>query len=428
MKKNIKKKWALLFLPILILMLTYYFSNNGDATRPITKLADLKDLSFGKPIYTFSEKSANTEIKKLSVLPVWQGGYDPFVIELSNTDLSSMDLSNCSELYETVYYDTNTIWPSKLPEEFNPKVILELGKNPGLSIKELHTNGITGKGVNIAIIDSALLTGHEEYKENIKLYELLHCLDQEPFFHGSAVTSIAVGNNVGVAPDANVYYIASTFGTINNGVGTLDLSYVASGIMRILEINKILPDSEKIRVISISRGYSKGDNGYEEVYKAVEEAKKDGVFVITPTLEENYRIKINGLGREVYSNPDDVNLYRPGFLWDDYYYNYHSKYMNDTAYNFNMLLVPMDSRTFAACTGESDYAFIRQGGTSLACPWIAGVYALCLQVKPELLPEEFLEKAIETADIIDYKYNGNDYRLGKILNPTKLINSLSRDN
>lgn len=34
-----------------------------------------------------------------------------------------------------------------------------------------------------------------------------------------------------------------------------------------------------------------------------------------------------------------------------------------------------------------------------------------------LLPEEFLEKVMETADLIDYKYNGNDYRLGKILIP-----------
>ncbi|NLY84865.1 MAG: hypothetical protein GX077_00735 [Tissierellia bacterium] len=47
--------------------------------------------------------------------------------------------------------------------------------------------------------------------------------------HGSAVVSIAVGKNVGVAPEADLYYIAADF--YRN-----DLYWVAEAIDRIMEI------------------------------------------------------------------------------------------------------------------------------------------------------------------------------------------------
>ncbi|MDF2907329.1 MAG: hypothetical protein K0R34_2650 [Herbinix sp.] len=41
--------------------------------------------------------------------------------------------------------------------------IMENGTNPGLGIRELHKEGITGKGINVAIIDQNLLLHHPEF-------------------------------------------------------------------------------------------------------------------------------------------------------------------------------------------------------------------------------------------------------------------------
>jgi hypothetical protein len=66
------------------------------------------------------------------------------------------------------------------------------------------------------------------------------------------------------------------------------------------------------------------------------------------------------------------------------------------------LLIPLDSRTTAAPTGGSDYAFYRHGGWSWVTPYLAGLYALACQVKPDITPELFWEKALETGTEPDY--------------------------
>lgn len=156
-----------------------------------------------------------------------------------------------------------------MPYSFKPKKIMELGKSPGLGIKKLHKTGVTGKGVGIAIIDQALLVDHVEYKDNIKLYEEIHCSDKTAQMHGPTVASIAVGKNTGVAPEADLYYIAETHGTYNDKQFDWDFTWVAKSIDRILGVNKSLPKDNKIRVISISVGWTESQKGYDEVTAAV---------------------------------------------------------------------------------------------------------------------------------------------------------------
>ena len=45
--------------------------------------------------------------------------------------------------------------------------IMEAGKNPGLGVRSLHERGITGKGINVAIIDQNMVLDHPEFAENI---------------------------------------------------------------------------------------------------------------------------------------------------------------------------------------------------------------------------------------------------------------------
>jgi hypothetical protein len=39
---------------------------------------------------------------------------------------------------------------------------MELGKDPGLNVRALHEQGITGERIGIGVIDMALLTDHSE--------------------------------------------------------------------------------------------------------------------------------------------------------------------------------------------------------------------------------------------------------------------------
>lgn len=350
---------------------------------------------------------------ELQKLPELQNmGFD-----LRSYDVSKFDLSQ-DERLKDVTFDTKTVWSEKLPAGFYPDEILELGKNPGLKIQNLHKQGFTGKGVNIAIVDQALLLEHEEYKDNLMTYELVHCSDPIAQMHGAAVTSIAAGKNCGVAPDAKIYYIASTFGTYKkDGTFTEDLTPMADSILRILEINKQLQKDDKIKVISISRGFSNTTKGGKEVLKAIEEAKKEGIFVITTSNEETYGFNLMGLGREMADSPDDLNSYKAGIFWAENFYN-------DEFLLENTLLVPMDARTYASFTSPNDYAFEASGGLSWAVPWLAGMYALCLQEVPDLTPEKFIKTAFETGNTISFDYNEKSYQLATVINPEKLLQSI----
>ena len=338
-------------------------------------------------------------------------------LDLRGGDASALDFTEETELLSRVTFDSSTVWPEKLPKPFSPDDIMENGKNPGLGIRALHEKGIIGEGISIAIIDQALNPEHPEYADNLMSYELLHCSDQAAQMHGSAVTSLAVGKTCGVAPGAKVYYIASTFGSHRIGGMKMDLNYMADSIDRVLEINELLPESQKIRVISISRGFS-SEKGADEVRKAIERAKEEGVFVITTSTEANYGFVLAGLGKEQTTDPDDVSVYGPGHFWSEAFYS------GSTQNASSVLLVPMDARTYASWYDPEGYEFASSGGLSWSVPWLAGMYALCLQVDRELTPEEFIRTAFDTGTVQTVEYDKREYKLGTIIDPAALVNAL----
>ena len=134
---------------------------------------------------------------------------NPFQMDLRSANLSMYDLSDSFDDLMFAIFDTKTIWPvpSKMPARYNYKNIMELGKNPGLGIQQLHKEGITGSGVGIAIIDQPLLVNHVEYINQLRLYEETEDIKDKVVsasMHGPAVASIAVGRTVGVAPEADL--------------------------------------------------------------------------------------------------------------------------------------------------------------------------------------------------------------------------------
>lgn len=363
---------------------------------------------------------------ELSSLPAYNpDSTDGWQVDLRGYDLSSLNLED--RLYDLQYadFDSKTVWPETLPKGFSPDKIMKIGKSPGLNIDKLHKKGIKGKGVAIAILDQVLLVDHAEYKDNLKLYEEINCPPGiKAQMHGSAVASIAVGKTVGVAPDADLYYIAVQNGMYKADGFEYDFTWLAQAINRILDVNETLPKDRKIRVISISVGWSEGQKGYSEVTAAVEEAKKQGIFVVSSSLVKTYGYYFHGLGRDPLSDPNKASSYEPGSWWAKSFYETKFDMIKERLDIDDILLVPMDSRTTASPTGKDDYVFYRQGGWSWSIPYIAGLYALACQVKPDVNPDIFWTEALRTGKTITIEKNNAEYEFGKIVSPPDLIYSL----
>ena len=67
----------------------------------------------------------------------------------------------------TFTFNAGTIFTG---HEAEAKAVMEAGKNPGLGVRALHDEGITGKGINVAIIDQNLLLDHPEFAGKITAY------------------------------------------------------------------------------------------------------------------------------------------------------------------------------------------------------------------------------------------------------------------
>lgn len=333
-----------------------------------------------------------------------------FTFDIRGQDLSHMDLENRLEDLLYADFDSKTLWPEKLPEGFDIEKIMAYGKDPGLGIRALHEEGITGKNVGIAIIDQGLLTGHIEYKDRLKLYEEIHCSDDEAKMHGSAVASIAVGKNVGVAPEADLYYIGAKNGIYENDELINDNTSYAHGIERILEINAQLPEDQKIRVISMSLGFLPEHKGYDAVTKAIEKARTQKIYVV---YSGSYNMF--GAGRNPLEDPNDKASFNKGQFWK----NYDIPSLN----LIKNTLVPMDSRCYASNKGTEDYEYCSVGGISWSIPYIAGLYALACEVDPSITPEKFEQTILSTRTAIETSDNENLY----LLNPKGLIDALKKE-
>ncbi len=311
-------------------------------------------------------------------------------IELRNVDLRNLNLTDEGDYLKGQEFDSLTQWPGpeKMPPGFDPHRLLEEGKNPGLGIRELHEQGINGKGVGIAILDQRLLQNHVEYADRIARYEerdLPH--DQPPQMHGPPIVSIAVGENCGVAPKAFVFYYAA--------ITTLEHQIQADWINEIIKYNETNPQTGRIRVISISASPEEASNN-EAYLRARKNALDAGIFIATCSsefLDYGTLTLIEG------GNPDKPENYTVG------------RYGGSGC----ELNIPTGNKTIATHQGVSVYQYERQGGMSWAAPYIAGLAALAFQVNPDLQPRIILEQLVKTAA---------HTKAGPVVNPPAFIEAI----
>lgn len=344
-------------------------------------------------------------------------------VDLRGCDLRDLPLAGRVGDLLHADFDSQTRWPEQLPTGFQPERVLELGKHPGLGVRQLHRKGITGRGVSIGIIDQPLLVRHREYADRLRLYEEIHSPAGAPAqMHGPAVASAALGKTCGVAPEAELYYIAEQHGIYAPGEGfQWDFQPLAQSIHRLLDVNSTLPAGRRIRVISISVGWVPGQAGYDAAQAAVKRADAAGVFVISTSLHQTHGLRFDGLDRPALANPNDPTAYSPGSWWATSFWNGEMRFPPG-----QRLCVPMDSRTLAGPAGPDDYAHYASAGWSWCVPWIAGLYALACQVDGTTTPGRFWAEALATARTIHVHHGAEESEFGSIAEPVALIEKLSR--
>lgn len=276
--------------------------------------------------------------------------------------------------------------------------ILEHGKNPGLGVRQLHEQGITGNGVNVAIIDTNLFLNHPEFSGKIAEYYDTGIESPEiGSMHGPAVTSVLVGAEIGTAPGARVYYAAKMSGAAYD-----DSQRVADGLCWIMEKNKGLPDGRKIRVVSISDDPAAAECRNPEAYlQARKAAEQEGILVIDA----------NSFVWSAYydygDDPDQAASYKAGY-----------PAMGPQALSAQKIAAPASLRTVAEQYAENSpsYAYYGDGGVSFAVPYTAGICALGWQVNPALDKDELVDLLFQTA----YVNRGGT----KIINPCLFIEAV----
>jgi len=293
---------------------------------------------------------------------------------LGGMSLAKLDLRDQIRLLNGLGFDSQTVWPGadRLPAGFEPARLLEEGKNPGLGVRKLHAAGIDGRGVGIAIMDQPLLLDHEEYKDRIVKYTEVEVEGSSPQMHGPAVASIAVGKSCGVAPGAALYYFACpSWKWLRNEPWAEQLD-------RIVEMNRGLTGTPRIRVVSISLGAFSERPNYARWQQAVKKAEEAGILVVTCDPGFLTLGTLKRLEKRPDPTPSD---YERGLYF----------------YPGAALCVPAANRTLASFRGPGLYTYDRNGGMSWTVPYLAGVAALGWQVNPAVKPQEMVELWKRTA-------------------------------
>lgn len=303
---------------------------------------------------------------------------------LWGVDLRTSDFSGATaaELKRTSF-DTLTRWPDQgLPAGFDPKELLRLGKNRGLGIESLHRRGITGKGISVAVIDKPILETHEEFRNRI--HNIVIDPDNprnERHFHGMTAASILAGATTGVAPESTLYYFATP------DVGTA-FSYFTRVLEQILTLNAQLPPEQRIRVVSLSQGFSQARMDEPDIklwVDTVRKANAQGVAVIDCSAVTS--LAYVGAGAPIGRDRDDPESYEVA-LWLQQAY---------PGQKTDWLLIPGDYVTAASKEGSQEYSFFGAGGNSWVAPYLAGVVALGMQVNPDMSVPALYRAIDETA-------------------------------
>ena len=319
--------------------------------------------------------------------------------DVQNRNLSFSEQKFDQDFITSLRFNQFTKWPqdaAALAER-----VLDAGMNPGLGIRALHSQGITGKGVKVAIIDQNLFLDHPEFAGKIiKYYDLANLDSSFASPHGPAVTSLLVGEQVGTAPGASVYYVTAV-------ASSHDAQSYAEALNWLVDENENLPDGEKIKAVSVSTILTGPENDFTKNHAlwqaAYQRANEAGILVIDCSTD----VGILAPCTLNLDHPDDITQCTPGWPGIEEY-----------QINPELIHVPVSGRTFAGekMEGMNYYRYYGVGGISWSAPYLTGVLAMGWQVNPDLPYQTMIALLFNTAYSTE---NG-----AKIINPPAFIDAI----
>ena len=291
----------------------------------------------------------------------------------------SADLSHAPALAYSLTFSDRTKFPAadQLPAGYDPEALLEWGKDPGLNVDILHEHGFTGEGAVIAYVDQPI--GGYEQASGINLHYVNNS-GSDTSMHGPAVLSLLAGQDIGTAPDAEVYYYA-------HASWKADQTTHAECLYQIIEQNKSLPEGEKITMVGFSDQIDATEANAQAFRDAVAACEDAGIMVW-------FCGEYASASFLPFSDKNNVQSVVPDQQF--------GSFVPELVY------VPASGRTSAATMGGASYIYWSSGGLSWTMPYMLGLYAIAIEIDPTLTQDELRTLVVQTA------YDSNGMR---IVNP-----------
>ena len=306
--------------------------------------------------------------------------------------------------------------------------------------EETHNMGFTGKGINIAVIDSGIDRTHPYIWNKIVGGADCIILDENgvgcsegvrdtDYFHGTMVAGIIAGSKAerfpgGVAPDANLYSLRA----IDNN-NAVHISAVIKAIQWAIDTHDDENPSNNIDIINMSLVWSEGPfTNPDELEQICAEAYEKGILLIAGSGNKNfgnnlnYRtlapakyesvIAVGGINKDkerwyvdftIGSNSGShLELAAPA---EDIYSTLRNPFKPNSGYPVNVDLLGWDS------------------GTSYATPYVTAVAANYMQAYPLASNKEIRAMLSKNAEDIGTEGKDDDFGYGLVnAKPFEILN------
>lgn len=276
-----------------------------------------------------------------------------------------------------------------------------------MNIDDTWESGYTGKGVNIAVIDSGFGNPGGVHKD-FEIFKGMNfengptsepedfSADQNPdAYHGTHVLGImaAKHNGIGmkgIAPDAK--YFALKAG--NSDIGSSDDTLRA--LEWVFNYNKSRGKQDRIHIINLSRDYEHSYFNTEDIIKMNNVIKnlwlEQKVFVVVASGNEGEYESYKQCGGELSKNEHviSVSSFNP--------FHKNNRFLTKDDDGKDAFSCPNDNVSIAA-TGSSyystvpfvtNYDYLEKSGTSMAAPIVSGTLALYKEMFPNSDEESIL--------------------------------------
>jgi len=282
--------------------------------------------------------------------------------------------------------------------------IIDLKTDGFIKADKLWSMGITGRGINIVVLDTGVDASHEELRNSIAgQWDFVNNdpIAEDGHGHGTMITGIITGaglnrvkNNYakGVAPNSRVYMLK-----VCNSQGAC----YEDDILAALEYAKNL--NAKIVSISLGGGSFAGHCDFDPVASKVNWLADQGILVVVAAGNRGSGVSSPACASKALAvGAVDNNGYVP--WWSNH------------GYALDILAPGVGVLSTMSClaAGDCNYAWYAHiDGTSASAPHVAGVAALLLQAKPTASAKAIRDAILNTAKNPAGCYRCSYIRYGK---------------